>query len=126
MARNNPHVETAASSAKPNLHPAALTDAGTKGIESMLKKQAAFFDTVQEINQDWFGRAKLEVDITSRFVAKLGAARSIPDAMAVSQEWARRRMEMFAEDGRHLLSDSQKIMGAGTRSASDGWNGGLI
>ena len=124
MARNDPHTEKAARSAKPNLDPASLTEAGTKGIESMMTMQTEFFNAVREINEGWFGRANSEIELTSEFFAKLAAARSIPDAMAASQEWANRRMEMLAEDSRHLLSDGQKIMGAGARSASSGWTGG--
>jgi hypothetical protein len=40
--------------------------------------------------------------------------------MAAYQEWASRRFEMMAEDGKHLLADTQKLMEAATRLLPNG------
>jgi hypothetical protein len=38
--------------------------------------------------------------------------------MAIWQEWAGRRFEMMAEDGKHLFADTQKFMETGTSLVS--------
>jgi hypothetical protein len=64
--------------------------------------------------------------LASEFATKLTATRSIPEAMAVCQEWTGRRFAMLAEDGKHLLVDTQDFMAAGARLLSNGspLNGG--
>ena len=37
------------------------------------------------------------------------------------QEWTSRRFEMIADDGKHLLADTQKFMETGARLVSNGW-----
>jgi hypothetical protein len=51
----------------------------------------------------------------SDFVGKLSTARLIPDATSACQECAARQFEMFAEDGRRLWTDSQKLIETGMR-----------
>ena len=40
--------------------------------------------------------------------------------MAAYQEWTSRRFEMMAEDGKHLLADTQKFMEAATHLLPNG------
>jgi hypothetical protein len=47
--------------------------------------------------------------LASEFTAKLTEARSIPEAMSASQEWATRRLQMMAEDGQQLAAVIQKL-----------------
>ena len=42
--------------------------------------------------------------------------------MTAFQEWSSRRFEMMAEDGKHLLEDSQKFMETGAHLLSTGWS----
>jgi hypothetical protein len=123
MAQPDCRTDKAAMSAAPNLNPTALLENGTQRVEEALKLQTEFLGTLQEINQGWFDRAKAEADLASEFIAKLTAARSIPDAVTASQDWASRRMELLAEDGRHVFSDAQKIAAAGARFSPNGWGG---
>ncbi len=121
MAQKDPPTDNTAKSAIPNLNPSAFLEMGTKRVEDMMKIQVELFNALQKINQGWADRAKTEADLASEFVTKLTAMRSIPDAITVSQELANRRMEMLAEDGRHLMSDGQKVMEVGARFLSNGW-----
>jgi hypothetical protein len=42
--------------------------------------------------------------------------------MTACQEWSQRRLALMAEDGKHLLADTQKLMEAGARMlTSSGW-----
>ncbi len=100
---------------------------GKKQIDEFVKMQTELLGRLQETNRQWFDRAKSEADLASEFVGKLSAARSIPEAMTTFQEWSSRRFEMMAEDGKHLLEDSQKFMETGAHLLSTGWptkNGG--
>ncbi|MGA2842776.1 MAG: phasin family protein [Steroidobacteraceae bacterium] len=109
-------------SASPNLVPVQFAAMGKKQIDEFVKIQTELFDKLQVTNRQWFDRAKSEADLASEFAAKLGAARSIPEAMTACQEWSSRRFEMIAEDGKHLLEDSQKFMETGARLLSTGWS----
>jgi len=62
-----------------------------------------------------------QAELASEFASKLTAARSIPDAMTACQDWTSRRFEMMAEDGQHLLADTQKFMEAGAHLFANGW-----
>jgi hypothetical protein len=41
--------------------------------------------------------------------------------MAKKEGFSNLRLEMMAEDGRHVLADSEKFMEVGTRLVFDGW-----
>ena len=82
--------------------------------------QRTFLDELQESNKRWLDRMQHETAVASEFASKFAAARSIPGAMAMYQEWTIRWFEMMAEDGRHLLADTQRFMETGTRLFSNG------
>jgi Phasin protein len=92
---------------------------GTKGLQGLVQAQSEFFEKIQKINQDWFDRIQLEATVASEFATKLTAARSVPETAAIYQEWARRRLEIAAEDGKRLLGNSQQFMEMGARLLSN-------
>ena len=79
-----------------------------------------FLDTLEEINRAWMARAQSGVTLASELVGKLAAARSVPEAAAAYQECMTRHMELFAEDGRRMVADSEKLMRVGARLFSNG------
>jgi len=89
-----------------------------KRVEDFVSAQTELLNKFQEANRQWFDRMQSEANLALDFVNKVSAARSIPDAMTVCQEWANRRFEMMAEDGKRLFADSQKFIDAGTRLLS--------
>jgi hypothetical protein len=60
-------------------------------------------------------RLQSEASLASELTSRLTAARSPADAAAAYQEWMSRRMGMAAEDGKHLLANTQKIMQTGAQ-----------
>jgi hypothetical protein len=84
-------------------------------VPATFAMQKEFLHTVESANRDWLARAQSEAKLVSDFVRKLTTARSIPDATSACQECAARRFEMFAEDGRRLSTDSQKLVETGMR-----------
>jgi hypothetical protein len=87
--------------------------AGTKKrLDEFASVQRDFF---AETSRHWLDRMRTEANLASEFSAKLMAVRSLPDAMAVGQEWASRRMEMMAEDYKYLFDGMQKFTQMGTK-----------
>jgi len=95
-----------------------LAELGKKRVEDYANVQTDLLDKIKEMSRQWLTRAQEETRIASEFAAKLTEARTIPEAMAVCQECTTRRFEMMAEDGKHLLADSQKFMQVGARLLS--------
>jgi hypothetical protein len=112
--------ERSGKSSWPNLMPAGFGEMGRERVEEFANIQRELLGKLQEANRHWFDRAQEEANLASDFAAKLTAARSLPEAMSACQEWTSRRFEMMAEDGKHLLADSQKLMEAGARLLSNG------
>jgi hypothetical protein len=117
---NQQHVYTEPSAQQARLDPTQFLEAGKKRMESMMDTQARFFDVLQDVNREWLERAQSEAGLAAEFWNKLAAVRSVPDAAIAYQDWASRRMQMFAEDGQRLLSDGQKFMEAGARLFANG------
>ena len=90
-------------------------------MEEILHAQNEFLETLQQANRQWLDRLQTETAFVSEFSSKLGAARSLPEAMSACQDYTRRWFEMMAEDGEHLLADSKALMETGTRLMSNGW-----
>ena len=120
MAQKEPHTERIGKSLSINLIPTEFAEMGKKRIEEFVNMQTELLNELQETNRQWFDRAQSEANLASEFASKLTAARSIPEAMATCQEWTSRRFEMMAEDGKHLLADTQKFMEAVARVMPNG------
>lgn len=90
-------------------------DMGRKQFEAAVAMQKEVFDTFEQMNRAWFDRAQSEIDLAVKFVGKLAGTRSIPDAVTACQECIGQQIEMFANDGRRMLADTEKLLRAGTR-----------
>jgi hypothetical protein len=104
----------------PNLIPAEFAEIGKKRIEAMMEVQKELLDQFAEFNKIWFARAKSEASLASEFVAKLTAARSVPETTSACQECVGKRMEMLVDDGRQFFADSQKLLQLSTRFLMNG------
>jgi hypothetical protein len=104
----------------PNLTLSGLAALGKKNVEEFAKAQSELLNTMQDAHRRWLDRMQSEATLASDFTRKVTTCRSIPDAVAACQEWTGRRLEMMADDSKHLLSDSRKVMERGARLLSDG------
>jgi CRISPR/Cas system-associated endonuclease Cas1 len=93
---------------------------GQKRMEAFVNAQTELLDEVQEANRRWMDRFQSEANLASEYASKLSGARTIPDAMAVSRDWATRYFQMLAEDGRHFADDTRKLMETGARMFANG------
>jgi hypothetical protein len=107
----------------PSLNPAppAIAAMATKRLEELAEVQSDLLEEIREANQNWLDRIQLEATLTSEFSSKLTASHSIADTTAACQEWAKRRMELFTEDGERLMNNSQKFMEKAVQLLSNGW-----
>jgi len=103
---------------KPAAAAAASSKFGETGAGSAaagLRGQTEMLGLLSEIGQEWFARATTEAELAFKLPNTLTAARSVPDAISVYQEWLGEWMTMRGEDGRRLMSDSQRIVETGVR-----------
>ena len=94
---------------------------GKKRIEAFVNAQAELLDEIQETNRHWMDRFQSEANLASEYASKLSSVRSIPDAVAVSRDWATQYFQRLAEDGKHLADDTRKFMETGARMFSNGF-----
>jgi Phasin protein len=92
------------------LFPPELTGLAKKRLDAVFATQSTLVDTLPALSREWMSLAVAEQDLTKDLLSKLNAARSISESTAVYQEWLSRRTELFAEQGRKLLAETQKLM----------------
>ena len=116
------HSERTEKSSAFNLAPAEFAEFAMKRFEEFANAYTEQFDNFQETNRQWLDRVKAEANLASESVSKLTAARSIPDAtMTAYQEWSSRRLEMMAEDTKHIMDNTQKFVQTSARLLANGW-----
>jgi len=114
----------AMSKAQPSaFNPAELAKLGQKQAAALTDMQRELYALVEHANRDWITRTEAERELAAQFTARLSAARSLPDAAQIYQEWMAKRMEMLAEDSRKFFADSQKLIQSSTRLLFNGWQG---
>jgi ribosome-binding protein aMBF1 (putative translation factor) len=97
---------------------------GAKRFESLMEVHKELLDTFERVQRDRLARAMEETKLASEFAAKVAVARSIPDIMAIYQDWMTKCAQMFDEDRRKFLDDSQKVANAALSLLSNGQGNG--
>jgi len=113
---------TKAKSAKPS----GPLQVGTQGLASLIEIQRELVGTFEQIRREQLARAMEETSLIAELAGKVTSAKSVPDVVAIYQEWITRHMKMFAEDSRRFLDDSQKVASVTARLLSnrEGGSGG--
>lgn len=109
------HTNPPASPQTPN-----FLQIGTQRFESLMEVHKKLLHTFEQVQRDRLNRTMEETKLASEFAAKVTSARSIPDIMALYQQWITKCEEMMAEDGRKFLDDSQKVANAALSLLSNG------
>jgi hypothetical protein len=89
---------------------AEIGELGTRSVKASLRVQTEMFDAFQAIGREWMDRAAAEAELALNLPNRLTCARSMPDAISAYQEWLTEWLALCGEDGRHLISDGQKIV----------------
>jgi hypothetical protein len=121
MPQDQFQAEGSSKSMSPEYVVAGFAESGKKRVEDMIALQTELFKYLQEVNRSWISHMQSEASLASEFAPRLTAARSIPETATACQEWANRRMELFTQDGRRLLADTEKLFGTGARLLANGW-----
>jgi hypothetical protein len=114
-------TKPAIASGDTGVSPASLAETGKERAEQMFKLQAEFSKYLQEASKAWLARLQSESSLASQLASELAAARSLPETTTAWQHWTKRRIELFAEDSRRLLADTEKLMETGGRMLGKGW-----
>ncbi len=109
-------------SAAPFVHP-EIFDFAKKRVESLLAAQKEMVQTLEGIHQNMFTHVKAENALAAEFISKIGSVRSVPEATSAYHEWASREMELFAEDGRRMFENGEKLLQASRRMFVNGVSG---
>lgn len=120
MAQTERQTDEAEKSSQSSLIPPGFAAMGKKRLEELVGIQTEQWEKVQEVNRHWIDRMQSEATLTSEFVAKVTAARSIPEVGTAYQEWASQHMVMAAEDAKRIFADGQKLAETGARLLSSG------
>jgi len=104
-----------------NLSDAALASTqflqfGKDRTDAMLNAQKDLLEAYQEAGRSWLARMESEMELWKELAAKLTASRSLPEGLKAYSDSMSQRMQMAAEDGRHLFEDAQKLISAITGS----------
>jgi hypothetical protein len=105
MSQTERRADKAEKSAPSNLIPPELAATGKKRFDELVAMQTEQLEKLQEVNRSWIDRMQSQAKLGSEFVAKLTAARSIPEVATAYKEWASRQMEMAAEDAKRIFAD---------------------
>ena len=100
--------------------PTELFEFGQKRAEALMDFQKELFATFEQTNKSWVERMKLETDLASKFTSKLSAAKSIPEAAGICQEWMGQRMDLLKDDAQKIMDESQKLMKTSSRILGNG------
>ena len=109
------HTDTASRSSTLGAFPVDMIGLGRKRLEALLDAQAKLVDTLPALGREWMSCAEAERALSSDLLAKLTAARTLPESARAYQEWLSRRIDMFADETRMLLADTQKLVDVGAR-----------
>ena len=69
---------------------AELAAIGQQRFQDFVSAQDELLNQLRKLNEIWLDRLRSDANLASEFTAKLTEARSIPEAMSASQEWATR------------------------------------
>jgi hypothetical protein len=89
---------------------------GKERTDAMLNAQKELLEAYQEAGRSWLTRMESELELWKELAAKLTASRSLPEGLKAYSDSMSQRMQMAAEDGRHLFEDAQKLIAAITGS----------
>jgi phasin protein len=95
--------------------PVDLVGMGKKRLQALFDAQSKLVDTLPALSREWMSAAQAERELSSELLAKLAAARTLPESARAYQEWLSRRIDMFADETRMLLADTQKLVDVGAR-----------
>jgi hypothetical protein len=124
MPQDHPRTENQRARSEKSPRPDIMADApfgeiSARSINAGLRMHKQMLDVFEDIGREWFASTTSKAELALKLPNKLTGAGSVPGAFSAYQEWLGEWMNMFGEDSRRFISDSQKIMDAGARCFAD-------
>ena len=98
----------------------AFLNWGQDRTEAALALQKDLLAAYEEASRTWLARLQSEVALWSDLATKLGATRTVPEALQTYANCVSQRMKMAADDGRMLVDEAQQIAQKITQSLTNG------
>jgi hypothetical protein len=120
MPQNEPQIQRTTQSTTAGQPSAGFAEASQKGLKDVAKLQSQFSDYLQEANRTWLAHMQSEASLASQLASELAAARTLPETTVAWQHWAKGRIELFTEESKRLLAQTEKLMESGGRMLGNG------
>ena len=104
----------------PKVGAPAFLNWGQERTEAALALQKDLLAAYDEASRTWLARVQSEVALWSDLATKLGATRTVPEALEAYAKCVSQRMKMAADDGRLLADEAQQIAQKITKSLGNG------
>ena len=95
-----------------------INNFGQKQANAFMAMQHEFAAWFDEASKGWAARAELEKELTSELFTRLSSAKTITDGAQIYQDWLNRHLQVWAEDSRKAMADSQKLVAVAARCMS--------
>jgi hypothetical protein len=95
-----------------------LNKLGTQQAHALKAMQDEFAALFEDAKRAYEDRIEVEQKLTAEFIANLSQVKSAVDGAKIYQDWMSKHLQLWAEDGRRVMSDAQKIYAATSRIMS--------
>jgi hypothetical protein len=87
-----------------------ITELSKKNIDGFFVMQKELLSILEKTNRDWCDSFRNETTVTSDFLTRIGASRTVPEAIAAYQEWMAHRIENFNQDTKKFTDDTLRFI----------------
>lgn len=91
---------------------------GMQQADALKAMQHEFSALFEEAKRAYTDRIETEQKLTADLIANLSHAKTVVDGAKVYQDWVAAHLQLWAEDGRRMVSDAQKFCAASSRLMS--------
>jgi hypothetical protein len=92
--------------------------AGMQQADALKAIQTEFSSLFEEAKRAYTERVETEQKLTAELISNLSQAKTVTDGAKVYQDWVAKHMQLWAEDGRRMVSDAQKFCAVTSRMMS--------
>jgi hypothetical protein len=91
---------------------------GMQQADALKAMQNEFSALFEETKRAYADRIETEQKLTAELISNLSQAKTISDGAKLYQDWVAKHLQLWTEDGRRMMSDSQKFFAAASRLMS--------
>jgi hypothetical protein len=91
---------------------------GMQQADALKAMQNEFSTLFEEAKRAYTDRIETEQKLTAELISNLSQVKTVTDGAKIYQDWVAKHLQLWAEDGRRMVSDSQKFCAAASRMMS--------